>query len=78
MGVDRSIARRAGQVLALPIGDMFPIPLNVPLGQSKINQKYFIRCLVMPNTKVIGFDVPMDKIPIMHVLNPSNHLINQH
>ena len=30
------------------------------------------------NTEIIWFNIPVDKMTIMDILNPLNHLINEH
>lgn len=57
---------------------MFSISLNISLSQSEVENENFIGSFVQPNTEVVGFDISVNKVPIMHVLNSSNHLINQH
>lgn len=57
---------------------MFPITLNVALRQAEVDQEYFMSSFVEADTKVIRFDVSMDEMPIVDVLNSGDHLIDQH
>lgn len=34
--------------------------------------------LVQPDTEVIRFDISVNEVPIMDVLNSLNHLVNQY
>lgn len=78
MCIDRGISSSTGKIFAFFVGDMLAIFLKVALGKTKINQKYFIGSFVMPNTKIIWFDVTMDEMTVMNVLNSGNHLIDEH
>ena len=37
-----------------------------------------MRCLVESNTEIVRFDIPMDKVSVVDVLNSSNHLVDEH
>jgi hypothetical protein len=78
MGIDGGITSCSCEVFALPVGDVLAIPLDVALGKSKIKEENFIGSFIVSNTEVIGFNVTMNEVTIMHVLNSSDHLVNQH
>jgi hypothetical protein len=54
------------------------ISLDVSLGQSKIKDKNFIGSFVKSNAEIVRLDVPVNEVPIMHILDPGDHLINEH
>jgi hypothetical protein len=78
VGVDGGVAGRPRQVLPLSVGDVLPVSLNVPLGQSEVDEKHFMGSFVEPHTKVVGFDVSVDEVPIVNILDPADHLIDEH
>lgn len=57
---------------------MFSVSLNISLCETKIKNKNFVGGFVQPNTKIIRLDVTVDKVPVMHILNSCNHLVNEH
>lgn len=57
---------------------MLPISLNVAFSQTKIKNKYFVGSFIESNTKVIRFDVTVNKVAVVDVFNTRDHLINQH
>ena len=78
MGVDGGVAGRPRQVLPLSVGDVPPVSLNVPLGQSKVDEKNLVGGLVESYAEVIGFDISMQEMSVMDVLNSIDHLINKY
>ena len=78
MGVDGGVAGRPRQVLPLSVGDVLPVSLNVPLGQSKVDEKNLVGGLVESYAEVIGFDISMQEMSVMDVLNSIDHLINKY
>ena len=69
MGVDRGIPSRSRKILALPVRNMPAISLNVSFGQSKIDDKYFVTCFVESHAEIIRFDIPMEEVTIVDVLD---------
>lgn len=78
VSIDRGISSSSGQIFSLPVRNMLPIPHDVSLSQSKIKNKYFVGSFVQPNAEIIRFDIPVDEVPVMDVLDPGNHLVDQH
>ena len=76
MSVDRSITSCSSQILTLSVGNVFAISLDITLGQSKINEENFVTGFVKSNAEVIWLDVPVDKVPVVNILNSGHHLIN--
>ena len=76
MSVNGSIPGSSCQIFTLLVGDMAFVSRDVSLGQSEVNQKYLVGCFVVPHTKVIRFNVSVDKTPVVHVLNSGNHLVD--
>lgn len=57
---------------------MLAISLNVSLSKSEIKDENLVACFVQSNTEVIGFNIPVNEVSVMNVLNSLNHLINKH
>ena len=78
MGVDRSITGSSSEVLALSVGNVFSISLDVTLGESKVDQEDLVTGLVESGTEVIGLDVTVEEVPVVHVLDTGDHLVYEH
>ena len=78
MGVDGGVAGSARQVLALAVGDVLAVPLDVALGQSEVDQEDLVGRFVEADAEVVGFDVPVDEVAVVHVLDSGDHLVDQH
>ena len=48
---------------------MLPIPLDIPLGQSKVSQEYFVAGLVEANVNVGRKYIPVNEVAVVDVLN---------
>lgn len=57
---------------------MFSISLDVPFGQSEVNEENLMWGFIDAHAKVVRFDISMEKVPIVNVLDPGNHLVDQH
>lgn len=57
---------------------MLAVSLNISFCKSEVKNKYFVGGFIKSNTEIIGLDVSMDEVPIMHILNPCDHLIDKH
>ena len=58
---------------------MLPCPVvPVLLGQTKVDHEQLVAVAPNPHQKVVWFDVPMDEILVVHILDPPNHLVSQH
>ena len=78
VGIDRGVPSGPCEILPFSVRDVLPISLNVSLCQSEVNKEYFVSCFIESSAEVIRFDVPMDKMPVVDILNSSDHLINEH
>lgn len=78
MGVDGGVASGSCEVLALPVGNMLAVPLNVAFCKAKIKKEDFIGRFIVPDAEVIRFDVTVDEVTIVHVLDSGDHLVDQH
>lgn len=78
MSVNGSVASSSGEVFAFPVGDVFAVPLNIPFGESEVEEEDFVGSFIIPYAKIIGFDISMDEVSVVHVLNAGNHLVDQH
>jgi hypothetical protein len=57
---------------------VFPIPLDVSLGQSEVQDENFVTCFIQSDAEVIWFDISVNEMSVMDVLDSGDHLINQH
>ena len=78
MGVDGRVPRSASQVLALPVGNVLPVTLDVSLGQAEVQNEDLVTGFVQPHTEVIGLNVSVDEVAVVNVLNPADHLVDEH
>ena len=78
VSVDGGIPGSSGQVLSFSVRNMLSISLNIPLGQSKVNDKNFMTHFIEADTKVIRFYVAMQKMSIVDVFDSGDHLVYYH
>ena len=78
MGVDRGVPGGSCQILALPVGDVLSVPLDVSLGQSKVDQEDFVAGLVETDAEIVWLDIPVDEVAVVNILNSGDHLVNEH
>ena len=73
MGVDASVSRGSGQVLALSEGDMLAIGIFVAFSKTEINDEDVVLISVVPTDKeVVRLDISMDNTLFMNFLNTLN------
>ena len=78
MGINGCITCGSSQIFTLSVWDMLAVSLNVSLGEPEIKDKNFVGGFVETSAEVIWLDVSMDKVPIVHIFNPGDHLVDQH
>jgi hypothetical protein len=78
MGVNGSIAGRSSEVLALTVGDVFAVALDVAFGESEVEDEDAVGRLVQSDAEVVGLDVAVDEVPVVDVLDAGDHLVHQH
>ena len=78
MSVNGGVTCSSGEVLALSVGDVFSVSLDVALGKSEVDEEDLVCSFVESHTEVVGFDVSVDEVPVVHVLDPRYHLIHEH
>jgi hypothetical protein len=73
VGVDASVSRGSGQVLALSEGDMLAIGILVAFSKTEINDEDVVLISVVPTDKeVVRLDISMDNTLFMNFLNTLN------
>jgi hypothetical protein len=77
VGVDGGIAGSTGKVLALTVRNVLAVALDVPLGQSEVEDEDLVGGLVESNAEVIGLDITMDEVAVVDVLDARDHLVDQ-
>ena len=50
----------------------------VLLGQTEVDHKQLVTMAPNPHQEIVWFDVPMDEVLVVHVLDPPDHLVGQH
>lgn len=78
VGVDGGISGGACQILALSVGDVLAVSLDVSLGQAEVQDEYFVGSFVQPNAEIVGLDIPVDEVPVVDILDPGDHLVDEH
>ena len=78
MCVDRGISGSSSQVLSFSVRDVLSISLDVSFGESKIDEEDLVTGFVETDTEVIRFDVSVNKMSVMHILNSCDKLVNNH
>lgn len=78
VGVDGGVAGGAGEVLALAVGDVLAIALDVAFGEPEVDDEDLVGGLVEPDAEVVGLYVAVDEVAVVHVLDPCDHLVDQH
>lgn len=73
VGVDGGVAGRAGQVLVFPVGDVL-VGAGVPvlLGQPEVDDVHQVALLPQSHEEVVGFDVPVDEVLGVDVLDAAD------
>jgi hypothetical protein len=56
----------------------FAFTLDIALGFTEINKKYFMRELIESNTEIRGFYISVDEYSTMEVLEATDHLVGEH
>ena len=78
MGVDGGIPGSSSEILALPVVDVLAaVPMDVPLGKTKIQEEDLVCGLVVAHAKVFWLYVAVEEVTIVDVLNSTQHLISQ-
>lgn len=73
--VDRCVARRAGQVLAVLVGDVLALRIFKALGKPEINDVDLVFSLVRSSDEeVVWLDIAVDNSLLVHLLDAHQHL----
>jgi hypothetical protein len=78
VGVNGGVTGSSGQVLALAVGDVLALLLDVPLSQSEVQQEDLVGRLVEAHAEVVRFYVAVQEVPAVDVLDALDHLVDQH
>ena len=79
VGVDGGVARRARQILVLAVHDVLArAVVAILFGQTEVDQEDFVAVAPDAHEKVVGLDVAMDEVLVVHELNATYHLIGEH
>jgi hypothetical protein len=75
VGVDAGVASSAGQVLVLSVRNVLAgAVVAVLLGQAEVDEEELVAVAADPHQKVVGLDVSVDEVLVVHKLDPPNHL----
>ena len=73
VSVDASVTGRASQVLVLPVGDMeVRLGVAVLLGETEVDDVDLVAALANTHQEVVGFDITVDEVTGVDVLNTGN------
>jgi hypothetical protein len=78
VSVDGGVPGGSSQVLSLSVGNVLAVSLDIPLGEPKIKKEHFVASFVVAHAEVIRFDISVDEVPVVDVLDPGDHLVDQH
>jgi len=78
MSINRGVSGCSRQVLTLSVGNVFSISLNVPFGQSKVQNKDLVGSFIQTDTEIIWLNVSVNKMTVVNVFNTLYHLVDQH
>ncbi len=79
VGVNGGVARRARQILVLSVHDVLPgAVIPVLLGQAEVDQEDLVAVAADAHEEVVGLDVAMYEVLVVHELDAADHLIGQH
>jgi hypothetical protein len=78
VSVDGGVAGCSGQVLSLSVGNVLAVSLDVPFREAEVDEEHLVADLVQTDAEVVGFDVAVDEVPVVDVLDPRDHLVGQH
>jgi hypothetical protein len=72
-------ARSACQGLPVDGGNVSArVLVAIFLRKAVVNEKHLVGRITGPHHKVVGFDVAVDEVLVVHVLDRCQHLISQH
>ena len=57
---------------------MLSISLDIPLGESEVQDENFVGSFVQANAEIIGLDISVDEVSVVDVLNTGDHLVDEH
>jgi hypothetical protein len=78
MSIDGGIPGSSGQIFPLSVRNMFSISLDIPFSESKVDDENFVTHFIEADTKIVRFYVAMQKMPVVNVFDPRDHLIDDH
>uniref|UniRef100_A0A182IYJ2 Uncharacterized protein n=1 Tax=Anopheles atroparvus TaxID=41427 RepID=A0A182IYJ2_ANOAO len=79
VGVNRGVARRAGQVLVLAVADVDArAEVAILLRQPEVDQEQLVAVAPDAHEEVIRLDVAVDEVLHVQILQPADHLVDEH
>ena len=73
--VDAGVSGCSGQVLVLSVRDVLPGPvIAILLGQSEVDEEELVAVAADAHQEVVWFDVAVDEVLVVHVLDATDHL----
>jgi hypothetical protein len=57
---------------------MFPVFIYKPLAQPEVDEIQRLLLTIPAHADILGLDIPMDKVLVVEVLQPRDHLFAQH
>ncbi|RNA05858.1 hypothetical protein BpHYR1_033557 [Brachionus plicatilis] len=79
VGVDGGVAGRAGQIFVFSVHDVLACAVVAVLfGEAEVDQKDFVAVAANAHQKVVGLDVAMNEVFVVHKLDAAYHLVGEH
>ena len=78
MSIDGGVSGGSCQVFSFSVRNVFSISLDVPFGKAEVENEDLVARFVEANTEIVRFDVPVDEVSVMDVLNSLDHLVNEY
>ena len=75
MCVDAGVSGSPGQILVLSVGNVLPgAVVAILFGQSEVDEEELVAVAADAHQEVVRFDVAVDEVLVVHVLDATNHL----
>ena len=79
VGVDGRVARRARQILVLAVHDVLAgAVVAVLFGEAEVDEEDLIAVAADAHEEVVGLDVAMNEVLVVHELDAADHLVGEH
>jgi len=79
VGVDGGVPGGAGQIFILSVHNVLPGAVVAELlGEAEVDEKHLVAVSTDAHQEVVGLDVAVDEVFVVHELDATDHLIGEH